>query len=82
MLDVERERERASIGLFGNSGNFYIRLGVEGKGSTNCSLVNTRTAIDFWRFFQKPTLVPSTAFSSSCIPHATTYFHFETLHDS
>lgn len=52
MLDVERER--ASIGLFGNSGNFYIRLGVEGKGSTNCSLINTRTAIDFWRFLQKP----------------------------
>lgn len=45
MLDVERER--ASIGLFGNNGNFYIRLGVEGKGSTNCLLVNTRTAIDW-----------------------------------
>lgn len=77
MLDVERER--ASIGLFGNSGNFYIRLGVEGKGSTNCSLINTRTAGDF---FKSLVVVPSTAFSSSCIPYATTYFHFETLHDS
>lgn len=33
-------------------------------------------------FFKSLVVVPSTAFSSSCIPHATTYFHFETLHDS
>lgn len=33
-------------------------------------------------FFKSLVVVPSTAFSSSCIPYATTYFHFETLHDS
>lgn len=33
-------------------------------------------------FFKSLVVVPSTAFSSSCIPYATTYFRFETLHDS
>ena len=33
-------------------------------------------------FFKSLVVVPSTAFSSSSIPHATTYFHFETLHNS
>lgn len=49
MFDVECEC--VSIGFFGNSGNFYIWLGVEGKGSMNCLLVNIRIVIDFWRFF-------------------------------